>query len=708
MLQFMTRIVMWAAFIVPTTLWAQEPPRTEAPDTTAPIRLEAIEVNITRGPLSLERTPAATSRVDARRLLSAGRGLTLDEALATVPGVVISDRNTFALDSRVSIRGFGARSAFGIRGVRILLDGIPLTMPDGQATLTNLDLGAAERIEVLRGPASALYGNAAGGVIAIESRQAPDAPLAAEARVMLGTEGRGGLGSFHKTQGRIAGELGAGHYIASLSHFELEGFREHARARQTHFTGRYRAPVGARGSLAVVLNAAEMPLAQNPGSLPLDDARQDPSRAWPGNVNTRAGKEARQFQAGLSYAHDFARGRIDASVYGLGREMLNPLPYAVIGVDRTGGGVRSVFRGVGTLFGREAGLALGFDAEFQSDGRLEHNNVGGRPGDGLRKAQRDRVVSGGPFAQGHIALHERIELTLGGRFDLVRFDTRDRFLEDGDDSGDRALRAFSPMAGLAFEPADGHRLYLTASTAFQTPTTTELINAPPAAGEGCCPGGFNNDLEPQRAVGYEVGARGRLGDRIRYEAAAFTMDVTGELVPFQVPGIDGRDFYRNAGRSSHKGVELGLAWSGEALDVDIAYAYSRFVVVEDGLDGRFDGLDLPGVPRHRLAANASYRTPFGLRFDVRTSYQGRVWADDANEASSRAYTLTDLHLHYERRLGPMGVQPFVGVRNVFDRAHMASVAVNAAGGRYYEPGSPRSLHIGLAVPMGAWAEALER
>lgn len=685
---------------------AQTPTRPADADTaTAPIPLEPIEVDVTRSLRPFMRVPAAISRVDAERIGGARRALTLDEALAGVPGVVVSDRNTFALDSRVAIRGFGARSAFGIRGVRILLDGIPLTMPDGQATLTNLDLASADRIEVLRGLASALYGNAAGGVIAINSQETPAGPFAGEARILIGDAGGDGLGNLWKAQGKVVGHAGPARYSASLSHLELDGFRAHSRARQTHMTGRFRVPMGADGHFGFVLNVADMPLAQNPGSLPLDSALRDPRMAWPANVATAAGKEARQVQAGVSYGRRIGAGTLDVSVHGLGRSMLNPLPYAAITVDRRGGGARAVYRGAGTLLGREAWAAFGVEAELQHDDRLEHDNAGGRPGNDLRKDQVDRVASIGPFAQAHLALGKTVELMLGARYDVVHFETHDHLRADGDASGERTLSAFSPVVGLTYSPNERISVYGTLATAFQTPTTTELINAPPAAGEPCCPGGFNNDLEPQRAIGYEVGVKGSLADRVRYELAAYTMAVDGELVPFQVPGVEGRDFYRNAGHSTHRGLELGVGIRlSESLGADFAYTLSDFRFVDDGIEGRFDGNRLPGVPRHRLVARTTYSAPFGLSLDLQAAHNGEYFVDDANTAVNDAHTITDLYLSYDGAAAPLRARPFIGVRNLFDRRYNASIVANAAGSRYYEPGAPRSLHLGVALPLGASAD----
>lgn len=698
-----TRALLIAILAVAGPAAAQERPGEAVRDTagTPFYLLPGLGVEVTRGLTSAERVPAALSIVDRESIQKGRLTVGLEEALAAVPGVVVSNRHTFALDTRVSIRGFGARAGFGVRGIRLLVDGIPLTMPDGQAALTNLDLGSAGRIEVIRGPTSALYGNAAGGVISVTTEEAPVTPFFGEARVLVGDYGTERRNNLRKAQAKVGGVFGSGTYYASVSRLDLAGYREHSRTEQTQFNGRLRYGLDDRSYVTFHLSAADVPVADNPGALPRDSLDRDPRMAWADNVRLGAGKSTRQVQAGLTYVRRIDQGRLDVTVYGIDRELENPLTFGVIGLDRTAAGVRTSVRAPVRVAGRELALAAGVDLEMQRDERREYNNAGGRPGDELRRNQRDDVTSAGPFVQGQVELVPGLELTVGTRLDAVRFRVTDRFLEDGrDDSGERTLSAVSPMAGIAYAVRPDLTLYANFASSFQTPTTTELINAPPAPGQTTTPGGFNNALEPQRARSFELGVRGGFGGALRYDVAAYTMRVTGELISYRIPEVPGRDFFRNAGESRHRGIELAVNWRPmDPFAARLAYAYSDFAFVEDGLpEEDYEGNRLPGVAPHRLLLGGEYAHPSGVFLGAEAEHVGRVYVNDANDEWADPYTVVNVRLGFERRIGGVAVQPVVGVNNVLDRRYVASVVTNAARRQYFEPGPGRSVYLGLTVP----------
>lgn len=682
---------------------AQDPPAGPVRDTTeTPLYLlPDLGVEVTRGLRPAERVPTALSIVDRESIQKGRLTIGLEEALAVVPGVVVNNRHTFALDTRVSIRGFGARAGFGVRGIRILVDGVPLTMPDGQAALTNLDLGTAGRIEVIRGPTSALYGNAAGGVISVSTEETPVSPFFGEARILVGDYGTDRRDNLRKAQAKVGGVFGNGTYYASVSRLELAGYRAHSRTEQTQFNGRLRYGLDDRSYLTVLLSAADVPVANNPGSLPRDSLERDPRMAWPDNERLGAGKTTRQAQAGISYARRIGDGRLDVTIYGIDRELENPLTFGVIALDRTASGVRTSVRAPVRVAGRDLALTAGVDLETQRDERREYANEGGRPGDELRRDQRDDVAAVGPFVQGQVELAPGLELTLGTRLDAVRFRVEDRFLADGrDDSGERTLSAVSPMAGMAYSIRPGLALYANLASSFQTPTTTELINAPPAPGQVVAPGGFNNALEPQRARSFELGVRGGFGQGLEYDVAAYTMRVTGELISYRIPEIPGRDFFRNAGESRHRGVEIGMLWRPvDGLAARLAYAYSDFTFVEDGLaEQAHEGNRLPGVAPHRLLVRGEYTHPSGVFLDAEAEHVGRVYVNDANDESADPYTVLNVRIGLDRRIGGFAVQPVAGVNNVLDRRYVGSVVTNAARRQYFEPGPGRSVYLGLTVP----------
>jgi iron complex outermembrane receptor protein len=290
--------------------------------------------------VSSARAPYSLSLVGRDGIQRARATIGLDEALASVPGLIVDNRQNFSLGNRIVMRGLGARAAFGVRGVRVLVDGIPLTLPDGQTNLNNLDLGSAGTIHVLRGPASALFGNAAGGVIAIETEPAPSSP-ALETRMTVGDQGRGGPFRLWKLQAKAAGTSGKLDYLTSISRLEADGYRDHGSVRQTLMNARVGLNLSPSTRLTFVVNGADVPVAESPGSLPLDSARTQPSMAWPRNVATGAGESTRQVQAGTRLVHDGASVRSDVSVYALRRTLDNPLPFGYIELGRRAGGARA-------------------------------------------------------------------------------------------------------------------------------------------------------------------------------------------------------------------------------------------------------------------------------------------------------------------------------------------------------------------------------
>lgn len=678
-----------------------------ADDSARVYRLEPIEVTVTRQTQPLVRVPAAISAVGAAAIQRAKPTISLDESLALVPGVQVSNRYNFTLGPRITIRGFGSRAAFGVRGIRIIEDGIPLTMPDGQAKVNALDLGSAGRIQVIRGPSSALFGNAAGGVISVETEAPPPTPLAGQARLTVGNYGDGtSLDNMRKLEAKLGGQSGRASYFASLSRLMIDGFRANSREESTVFNGNASFALDSASSLRLILNAIRQPVAENPGSLPLDSARTNPRMAWPTYVTTHAGENSTQFQGGVGYSRRIGGDdALDVTVYGLRRKVDNPLTYAFIHIDRGAGGVRSTYTARGQLGAMAMSLITGVDVEAESDARHEYDNDAGEPGVGVHADERDNVSAIGPFAEGRVTLRPDLELTLGARFDAVRFSTTDHLLTDGDDSGARTLHAWSPKVGLLYAASPAANLYATVATSFQTPTTTELINRPPAPGEGCCQSGFNQQLDPERALSYEAGVKGVVAGRVRYDVAAFTMNVRDEIVPFRVPEVPDRDFYRNAGRSRHRGLELSLDASlTPHLDLGAAYTYSDFVFVDDGLpDENDEGNRLPGIAPHHFAGRAAVHGA-GLFAELQGEYVSSFFTSDDNtaDAVNAPYAVFALRFEADRSFGPARVAPFFGIENLFDRRYNGSVVVNATGNRYYEPAPGRHVYLGVTVPLGGW------
>jgi iron complex outermembrane receptor protein len=660
-----------------------------AQDTIPTVGLDTVTVQVLGTPVPPLRAPFPVSVVREEEIRRARPAMALTDALSALPGVQVDNRYNYALGERISVRGLGARAQFGVRGVRVLVDGIPATLPDGQTTLNHVDPSALGRAEVIRGPASALYGNASGGVIRLSTASPPLAPLASEHRVLAGGDG------LLRLETSAGGRAGSAAYRAYVSRLSYDGYREHASADNLNAGGTLHL---ARGADEVRLSFTAVRYdALNPGSLSDSLLRVDRGAAFARNVQQRTGEEGRQAQAGLWWRHPAGRGALEVAAYGLARSIDNPIPNVVIDLDRRVGGVRASWTA-------EAGALrwlAGAEAEAQRDDRLNFTNNAGERGERVLD-QRERVTSTSAFAQGTASLLPRLDVLAAVRYDRFRFSVADRLVSPGnpDDSGARTMERVSPALGVSFAATPAVSLYANLATAFETPTTTELANRPSGAG------GFNPELQPQRTVSAEVGAKARLAGWVWLEAAAYRARVEDALIPFEVEGAPGRVFYRNAGQARHRGVEASAVltprpgWTARAAYTWTDAGFGRYVV--NGQDRA--GNPVPGVAPHRLDVSllaSSERGPL-VGVDLRHVSSTAVADDDAEgRFRSPAYTLLDVRGGWEGvRAGPLALSPFAGVTNLLDRAYNTSVVVNAFGRRYYEPGPGRAFYAGLSLSLG--------
>ncbi len=649
--------------------------------------LGPIIINATRVEKPVDEIPAAVSVVGQDQIQLGAEQLGLDESLSRIPGLYFQNRYNFAQDLRASIRGFGARSSFGIRGIKIIVDGIPETLPDGQGSVDGIDLGSASRITVIRGPASSLYGNASGGAILVDSEKGTARPFV-EIRPTLGDY------DFEKLQFKAGGETGRLNYLLNLSDTSIDGYRDHSEYENTQLNGRFEYALAGDSSLLLSLHHTDQPLANDPGGLTAAEVEDDPSQARDRNVDLDAGEALEQTRVGLLYKTAAAPGHdIEARIYHSEREFDGRLPVppflgsGVIELDRTfvGGGAKYIRQGhIGEKRNR---LLLGFDYDNQDDDRRRFDNLLGATGP-LRLDQNEQVTALGVYAQNETGLRDDLELTVGLRYDDVEFDVDDDFLADGDDSGKIGFDQASPMIGLSWLRNPGMRYYATISTAFETPTTTELAN--PAGG------GFNPDLESQRSINFEIGLKATRA-RDRFEAALFHIDVDDELIPFE---LSGREFFENAGESDRDGLELAYTRRlGETVDVSIAFTYSDFTFSRftDDNGNVFDGNRIPGIPENLLHLGLSWFGGGGFNARWETIYNGELFADNANDVEIDAYHVSNLRLGYDRFSRDWEFAAFVGVNNLFDESYNSNIRINALGGRYYEPAPERNAFAGITL-----------
>lgn len=669
--------------------------RAQEPDSV--VVIEPVLVRVLGSAIGM-RSPTPVSVVAGDELTRGTASAFIEEALRAVPGVQIHNRFNFSVGERIAVRGFGARSQFGVRGIRVLVDGIPATLPDGQATLDHLDLAGLGRVEALRGPNAALYGNGAGGVLHFQTLD----PAAAPAEVGIRTTGGSyGLVSLQAHTTGTSGEIG---YRVGFTDLSFDGYRRdpvaddgsaYGSADRRIVNGTVSIPAGS-GTLRIVANGMDLD-AENPGSLPQATLDEGQRAAWGFNVNSGAFKDVQQGQLGASWMGAVGGTQAEIATWGVRRQLYNPIPGRVIDLARNAGGVRALFRGAAeTGAGSAFSWGAGFEVELQSDSRLNFENEGGDPG-ALLLDQTESVRGAGLFVQGRYDAGDRVSLLAGLRFDDISFSVDDDFVTgDPDDSGDRSMSAISPSAGLVVSATPDVEFFGSVGRSFETPTTTELANRPTGAG------GFNPDLNPQSGTTIEGGARGMIQDRVGVELALFRTALDDGLVPFEVPSDPGRTYFRNAAETTYAGWEVSADGSlvpGVRMRVAYTHVDATYDYYETE-DTDYSGNAVPGLAPNRFDATLVLdRGPGFVEF--RGLWQDEVPVDDAGSATSPSYFLADARFGFDSiESGRFVLAPFVAVANVFDADYIGSVVPNAFGSRYFEPGPGRTYRVGFGLTWG--------
>ncbi len=673
-------------------------------DTTiqAPLQMRPLVVEVLRTPQSGNALPFAIAGDDLGALPVPTTGAALSDALMALPGLQLQNRFNYAVGERVVVRGFGARAQFGVRGIRAVLDGIPATLPDGQTTLDHVDPAALGQVELLRGPGSAWWGNAAGGVLFMRSRTP-----APGKRTILGAR-TGSFGLFETTAAVEDGGQVAGDPVTriALTGVSWDGFRAdplnggtYGSSERWIVTGRHARQV-ASGELVLSLAALDLD-AENPGSLPMDSLFDDDRSAWGNNVRQRLGKTVRQAQLGAAWRGEAdnteASAQPELAAWVITRELRNPIPGTVVEVDRVAGGARAGLEGTG----RNLTWAIGTEVEFQRDDRRNFANDAGANG-ALSLEQFETVLGTALFARAATRVGQ-LDVQGAVRWDRIGFEADDRLIAAGepDESGSRTLQMLSPSLGLrlplrAATSTAPSRLdaFGSISAFIETPTTTELANRPDGAG------GFNPELDPTRGWTSEFGLEGQIGTRTGWEVVVFRTWLRDELVPFEVPTDPGRTFFRNAARSSHEGVELAartLLPGDLGLRMAWTSVNARF---DEGQGEAIEGNLIPGRAPHRFEARLT-RDQGRVRGLVDVVWSDAIPTNDANTGEAPAWWRIDL------RGGPAPVEagrwrlhPWFEVGNLLDEQYVGSVVVNAFGGRWFEPAPGRSFSVGGRLELG--------
>lgn len=645
---------------------------------------ETIVVSGTRSPTKVKDVPAAITVLSGEEVQQDRRALSLEESLKFVPGVRVEDELGSAGRTRIIIRGTGTRAnspaGSGVRGVKVLVDGIPKNNAGGSAQdLTNIDLESVDRIEVLRGPSSALYGNQSGGVVNIVTQTGKPATFA-EYRQTVGSYG------LFREHAKVGGEASHLSYFFSAFRTDQAGYRQNSMFNNTGFHSKFVLAVDDR-STATLIVSFDRNSERSPGPLTQALFDQDPSQADPTFLANGVRAVTDELRLGVTYQRQLLENSsIELTGYYLPRHLG---PFQQIGVRipqdfmNRGGGARFLFgEPIGSL-----GSRLTVGADFQ-DTPITTGTFNSSTGAALAETE-EHATTFGVYALEELTLLPSLVLSGAGRVDWVHY-TSENLTKAAGLAG-RDYRRFTPRIALTFSPLRTLSTYASFSQGFEAPIIGELRTLPGGAF------GFNGALNPQTSNNYEVGARGVVADgRVDFELAAFRQDVQDLISPV---GLFPNNSFQNVGQVRESGVEVGAHLRLlRGLTAGLAYTFSNFKF-QDFVSGTtvFSGNRLPGVPDHMWAGELRYRHESGVHAAVEVQASSPVYADNANSASVPRYTVLNASAGYDYERGSLHLEPFLLVKNATDQRYSQFALINDSGKRFYNPLPGLSLYGGLKI-----------
>jgi len=664
------------------------------------VRIDPLVITATRIEERAFDLPVAIDSIGAARIQQGQLQINLSESLSRVPGLVVQNRWNYAQDLQVSSRGFGARASFGVRGIRLYQDGIPATMPDGQGQTGSFSLASAQRIEVLRGPFSTLYGNAAGGVISIFTEDGPPVPTA-QAQLVGGSYGT------WNAIAKFGGDARGVNFSVAANHFATEGYRDHSEAQRDQFNAKLKSVLGDGTRVTMIANSLYQPEAQDPLGLTRAQWQANPRQADPAATLFNTRKTVDQQQGGATFERDIAADTtLRLTTYAGQRSVRQYLALAGT-LDTSSGGVTDLsgnFAGVDlratTRFapaGRPLTLTVGAAYDRQRQARKGFVNNNGALGD-LRRDEDDTVRNQDAYAQAEWSPLDAWSVLAGARYSDVRFDSSDHYITalNPDDSGRVAFSHVSPVGGVVWRAAKDVNVYANWGEGFETPTFIELAYRNSGTG-------LNFALRPAISRSTEIGVKAYFAETQRVNFAAFVTHTSNEIIVDAATG--GRTTYKNAGKTRRRGVEA--QWEGAlggGLTGYAAYTYLSARFAEDTTTGTPpllvpSGSRLPAVPASSAYAELAWARAAWAGFSValEAQYAAKLYVNERNTDAAPAYAVANVRAGFEQRVATWTLREFARINNLADRNYVGSVIVGDTNGRFFEPSARRNYLIGASA-----------
>ncbi|MGV3581515.1 MAG: TonB-dependent receptor family protein [Methylophilus sp.] len=676
------------------------------------LNLSPIVVTATRVEQNSFDLPIAIDVVDMNDIQAGQLQMQLSESLIRVPGITAQNRNNQAQDPQISTRGFGSRSAFGVRGVRVYVDGIPLTMPDGQGQPGVVDLSAIRSIEVMRGPFSALYGNSSGGVIQMFTENAPQTPEVG-GTVMFGSE------DTKRQVLNAAGALDGVEYLLNTSNFETDGYRNHNAGKKEQATAKFKFNISEDTKLTTLINWFDQD-AQDPLGLPRVAVTSPASEATPSafddpegvtsaanKANTRVSRS--HTQAGFNLQHQFNQSNsIDVMTYIGTRDNEQILAVNASGSNARASVISREFYGSDIRWNNASEIlnmpytfSLGLNYGQSSDDRTDTNVlIAGVPASTLNRNEENISNNFDQYVQGKLSISDNVDLHAGARHTKVKLKIKDNFTtgagSNGDNSGNVEYQKTTPVIGAVWKVNPKLNLYANFGKGFETPTFVEAAFATSAANSPP-----NLSLKPSESKNYEIGAKAFLSDSTLANLTLYRVTTDDEIVTRD--NINGRVSYTNANKTKRSGIEFSIETE---FDNNISL-YGAYTLLNAKFDSDFtnnlgrtiaSGNKIPGTYKSQLYGEIAWKyQPWGFNTAFEGRHNSKVYVDDINSDTAPSYTIFNLRAGFEQNLANWNFKEYLRVENMFDKEYIGSVRINDGNLRFFEPASDRNYLLGLSA-----------
>ncbi len=642
-------------------------------DSIQKIELDDVIVKSTRIDVKKKEAPLSVYVKDLYRNKNYSTKSSFSDFTNLIPGIYTSSSNNFSQDLRISIRGFGARSAFGIRGVKLIVDGIPETTPDGQSQLDNLPLGLISNIEVIRGPSSILYGNSSGGVININTLSDNSLPYYRTSAVF-------GAYQYQSIQRTRVFDWNNSSLVIHYDKRRSNGYRDFSGYKSSILNLKYLRDLDEKNKIVWQINYTDSPYAKDAGGLKLSEVEDDRRQSRKNNFDYDTYEKVKHIKTGFSWRHlNDDNSSIDSYFFYQKRDFNSKLPFnygGIIFLERD-------YYGIGTKYSKQffsdnksRTITLGIDYNNQHDDRKRFKNNLGEKGDNTFD-QIEKFKSTGLYFINQTEYKSGLLFRYGLRYDDNRIGT--------DSEAFISLNRFNPSLGVSYSINDSNNIYLSTGTSFETPTLNELSNNPNG-------NGLNKSLDPSSSINYEIGWRNTTSN-LMFEAIAYLINTDNEILPYELEQFPGKNFYRNVGSTRRYGIELSSQILFSIGNLNLSYTNAKNTFSDFLLDDNdLKGLSLPGIPNQILDVELILNLSKRSTLLINNRLIGELFADNLNETLVSSYNL--LNITYSKEIFKNS-EIYLGVNNLLDVNYFDNIRINAFGKRYYEPAPKRNVHFGL-------------